>query len=32
MSQGRAQYSMHFDHYAQVPQDGPKKMRAKLAG
>ena len=31
MSQGRAQYSMFFDHYAQVPQMVAEEMRAKLA-
>jgi len=32
MSQGRAQYTMQFDHYEQVPQDVADKVRAKLAG
>jgi len=31
MSQGRAQYSMFFDHYAQVPQMVAEEVRAKLA-
>ncbi|OWJ65469.1 elongation factor G [Inquilinus limosus] len=31
MSQGRAQYSMHFDHYEQVPQAVADEVRAKLA-
>ena len=31
MSQGRATYSMHFDHYAQVPQAVADEVRAKLA-
>jgi elongation factor G len=31
MSQGRAQYSMHFDHYEQVPQAIADEVRAKLA-
>jgi elongation factor G len=31
MSQGRAQYTMHFDHYAQVPQAVADEVRAKLA-
>jgi len=31
MSQGRAQYSMFFDHYAQVPQAVSDEIRAKLA-
>ena len=32
MSQGRAQYSMHFDHYAEVPANVSEEIRAKLAG
>jgi elongation factor G len=31
MSQGRATYSMHFGHYAQVPQAVADEVRAKLA-
>jgi len=31
MSQGRAQYSMHFDHYEQVPQAIADEVKAKLA-
>ena len=31
MSQGRATYSMHFDHYAPVPQMVTEELRAKLA-
>ena len=31
MSQGRAQYSMVFDHYEQVPQAVSDEVRAKLA-
>ena len=31
MTQGRAQYSMHFDHYEQVPQSVSDEVRAKLA-
>ena len=31
MSQGRAQYTMHFDHYAQVPQAVADEVRAKMA-
>ncbi|MEO3434994.1 elongation factor G [Inquilinus sp. CAU 1745] len=31
MSQGRAQYSMHFDHYEPVPQAIADEVRAKLA-
>ncbi len=32
MTQGRAQYSMFFDHYEQVPQAVSDEVRAKLAG
>ncbi len=32
MSQGRATYSMHFDHYAQVPRQVSEEVREKLAG
>ncbi|WP_114395884.1 elongation factor G [Oleisolibacter albus] len=31
MSQGRAQYSMQFDHYEQVPQSIADEVRAKVA-
>ena len=31
MSQGRAQFSMFFDHYEQVPQAVAEEVRAKLA-
>ena len=31
MSQGRAQYSMQFDHYEQVPQAVADEVRAKMA-
>ncbi len=31
MSQGRAQYTMHFDHYAAVPQAVSDEVRAKFA-
>ncbi len=31
MTQGRAQYSMFFDHYAEVPQSVSEEVRAKLA-
>jgi len=31
MSQGRATYTMHFDHYAQVPQAVADEVRAKMA-
>ena len=31
MTQGRATYTMHFDHYAQVPQAVAEEVRAKLA-
>ena len=32
MSQGRATYSMHFDHYAQVPRQVSEEVREKLLG
>lgn len=31
MSQGRADYSMQFDHYEQVPQAVAEEVQAKLA-
>jgi elongation factor G len=31
MSQGRAQFSMQFDHYEQVPQQVADEVRAKMA-
>ena len=31
MSQGRAAYTMHFDHYEQVPQAVADEVRAKMA-
>ncbi|MEQ9606026.1 MAG: elongation factor G [Thalassobaculaceae bacterium] len=31
MSQGRAQFTMHFDHYARVPEAVSQEVRAKLA-
>ena len=31
MSQGRAQYTMQFDHYAQVPQSVAEEVQAKYA-
>jgi elongation factor G len=31
MSQGRATYTMHFDHYAPVPQAVAEEVRAKMA-
>ncbi len=31
MSQGRAQYTMHFDHYAQVPQSVADEIVKKMA-
>ncbi len=31
MTQGRAQYTMHFDHYEPVPQAVSEAVRAKLA-
>ncbi|VBB68548.1 Translation elongation factor G [invertebrate metagenome] len=32
MSQGRAQYSMHFDRYTEVPSNVSEDVRAKMAG
>src|SRR3546814_1063320 len=32
MTQGRAQYTMTFDHYAQVPQNVSDEVVAKMAG
>jgi elongation factor G len=32
MSQGRAQFTMHFDHYAQVPRLVSEEVRTRLAG
>ncbi len=32
MSQGRAQYTMTFDHYSEVPNNVAEEIRAKLAG
>ena len=31
MSQGRAQFTMHFDHYEQVPQGVAEEVRDKMA-
>ncbi len=31
MSQGRAQFTMQFDHYAQVPQGVAEEVKAKFA-
>ena len=31
MSQGRSQYTMHFDHYEQVPQAVADEVTAKMA-
>jgi elongation factor G len=31
MSQGRAQFSMHFSHYDQVPQHVADEIKAKVA-
>jgi elongation factor G len=31
MSQGRAQYTMQFDHYSQVPQAVSDEILARLA-
>jgi elongation factor G len=32
MSQGRAQYTMHFDSYAEVPNNVSEEIKAKMAG
>jgi elongation factor G len=32
MSQGRAQFTMHFDHYEQVPQHVADEVRERLSG
>ena len=32
MSQGRAQFTMHFDHYAEVPRVVSEEVRTRLAG
>jgi elongation factor G len=32
MSQGRGQFTMHFDHYAQVPRQVSEEVLTKLAG
>jgi elongation factor G len=32
MSQGRAQFTMHFDHYSEVPRAVADEIKAKLAG
>ena len=32
MSQGRAQYTMHFENYGEVPQNVAEEVRQKLAG
>ena len=31
MSQGRAQFTMQFDHYAQAPQGVAEEVKAKFA-
>jgi elongation factor G len=31
MTQGRAQYTMHFDHYEQVPPTVAEEIRRKMA-
>jgi elongation factor G len=31
MSQGRAQYTMQFDHYAQVPSQVAQEIQSKYA-
>jgi elongation factor G len=32
MSQGRANYTMQFDHYDPVPQNVADEVKAKMAG
>ena len=32
LSQGRAQFTMHFDRYAEVPQQVSEDVRTRLAG
>jgi elongation factor G len=32
MSQGRAQYTMQFERYAEVPQQVAEEVRQRLAG
>jgi elongation factor G len=32
LSQGRAQFTMHFDHYEVVPNQVSEELRAQLAG
>jgi elongation factor G len=32
MTQGRAQFTMHFDHYAEVPRQVSEEVRTRLAG
>ena len=32
MSQGRAQFTMHFDHYAVVPNQVSEEIQTRLAG
>jgi elongation factor G len=32
LSKGRAQYSMHFDRYSEVPANLSEEIRARLAG
>ncbi len=32
MSQGRAQFTMHFDHYSEVPQQVSEEIQTRLAG
>ena len=31
-SQGRAQFTMHFDHYSEIPQAVSDEVRERLAG
>ena len=32
LSQGRAQYTMQFSHYSEVPRDVADGIKAKMAG
>ena len=32
MSQGRAQFTMHFDRYVEVPQQVSQEVQQRLAG
>jgi len=31
-SQGRAQFTMHFDHYSEIPQAVSEEVRERLVG